>query len=457
MRLRLILSFTLVVMVSVTSVVIIARLGAMREVGRFMFRGGMLEVETLVADLEDYYRSRDSWQGVESLFSLMGQGQGHGGQGMGFGMMNQRLRLADEYGNLIVDTAGLASPSNLTSEEQVQAIPLLIDRRTVGYLLPEGGVPFNRSDERLLVNRINNAALLAGLIGGGLSLVLAFLLTYRLLKPVQELTQASRRLASGDLSQRVPIRGGDELADLGKTFNQMAGALQQAEQNRRSLTADIAHELRNPLAVQRAQLEAILDGVYPLASENLVSILEQNHLLSRLVDDLRTLALADSGQLDLHKQLADLAELVQRVIDRFKPQSEANQIALIFEKLTGPLPVLFVDPGRIEQILSNLLSNALRFTPRGGQICLSMSSSANQVELQVRDSGPGIPSEALPRLFDRFYRVDSSRSRQAGGSGLGLSIARQLAEAHGGTLSAANDPTGGAVFTLTLKTNNPRP
>jgi signal transduction histidine kinase len=219
------------------------------------------------------------------------------------------------------------------------------------------------------------------------------------------------------------------------------------------MTADIAHELRNPLAVQRANLEALQDGVYPLTPANLQPVLEQNLLLSHLVDDLRTLALAESGQLKMEFTPTDLPDLAQRVVDRFEPQANANhitvQISLDIDP-QNPLPLLNVDPMRIEQILNNLLSNALRYTPQGGQIMMAISQTRQNVLLTVHDSGTGIPTEALPHIFERFYRIDRSRSRSEGGSGLGLAIARELAEAQSGTLTASNHPKGGAVFTLTL-------
>lgn len=309
---------------------------------------------------------------------------------------------------------------------------------------------FSQGDEARLVSRISRAAWMAGLIGAALSLVLALILAYQLLRPVQALTRAARMMAQGDLSQRVAVGGNDELATLGRAFNHMAESLQRAEESRRAMTADIAHELRNPLAVQRAHLEALQDGVYPLTPENLTPILEQNQLLTRLVEDLRTLALADAGQLRLEFQPTDLKALVDNVLEHFMPQIAARRIELRRHYPEDALPHLSLDAQRIGQILNNLLSNALRHTPEGGFIELSLSAAPTAVQLSLRDSGAGIPAEALPHIFERFYRADKGRSRAEGGTGLGLAIARKLAQAHGGNLSAANHPQGGAVFTLTL-------
>ena len=215
------------------------------------------------------------------------------------------------------------------------------------------------------------------------------------------------------------------------------------------MTADIAHELRNPLAVQRANLEALQDGIYPPTPENLEPILAQNRLLTRLVEDLQTLALADAGELALERTSADFPALVKRAVDRFQTQARVNRIDLKVS-LPQDCPNIDLDPGRVEQILGNLLSNALRYTPGGGSIEIRVDCSREEVRLTVHDSGPGIPQEAFPHIFERFYRADKGRSRTEGGSGLGLAIARQLARAHGGDLAAENHPQGGAIFTLAL-------
>ncbi len=455
MRLRLILSFVLIVLVSVTSVVLIARSSTSTEIRSFMFHGGMTGTDTLVQLLQSYYQSQGSWDNVATQLDFPGVGRGRGMGSMMGGMMGQRLRLADADGNVLLDSQSQSPSGSLSNAELKSALPVEVDGRVVGYLLAEGGVGANQVAERFLVNRLSTAAISAGLIAGGLALLLGLFLTYSLMRPVRDLTSAARRLGSGDLTQRVQVKGNDELAVLGNAFNHMADSLQQAQESRRSMTADIAHELRNPLAVQRANLEALQDGVFPLSAQALEPVLEQNLLLSRLVDDLRTLALAEAGQLKLERQPTDLGGLVERLVERFKPQAAQRQVRLRIEngladgeKLTSLLVDL--DSMRVEQILNNLLSNALRFTPQEGEIVVGLARQANRVEVNVRDSGPGIPEEALPNIFERFYRADRSRSRSEGGSGLGLAIALHLAEAHGGTLTAANSPQGGAVFTLSL-------
>ncbi|HNB54449.1 MAG TPA: ATP-binding protein, partial [Anaerolineales bacterium] len=291
--------------------------------------------------------------------------------------------------------------------------------------------------------------LFATAISGVLAIILALILGYVLLRPVRTLTQASAALGEGDLDQRVPVEGDDEIANLGRTFNLMAESLQQAQVRRKAMTADIAHELRTPLSVQRANLEAIQDGIYPLTPDSIQPVYEQTLLLERLVDDLRTLALADAGELELVKTETDVPGLVQRVVEQFQPNAKSRH-QTIHSSLPTSCNIVDADPGRIEQILGNLITNAIRHTPEDGQITVEVQCHPDQVQIDVRDTGPGIPEESLPYIFERFYRGDRSRSRMEGGTGLGLAIARRLAEAHGGRLEAGNHPAGGAMFTLTL-------
>jgi signal transduction histidine kinase len=453
MRIRLILSFMLVSLLSIVIVVVVAQQGTANEVRAFIYGGGSTPNSSgLIGDLEEYYRLNGNWSGVETVLQghAPGRGQGKGGNQDVEGV---KFILADVENNILVNTRDPEASGKLNLFERQSAISLQNDSQTVGYLVIVGGQGANREPGGQLISRLNNAALVAALIAGVLSLIIAWFLTYRLMKPVNELTQAAEQLGGGDLSGRVQVRGNDELAVLGGSFNQMADSLQQAEASRRAMTADIAHELRNPLAVQRANLEALQDGIYPLTVENLEPIIKQNDLLTRLVDDLRTLALADSGRLELDLVPTNVTVLVNRVVELYQPRAGERSVALGIKGnvMDGSDDFEVVaDPMRLEQIISNLVDNALRYTPNDGVIDLQFQTSALGVKIIVHDGGPGIAEDALPYIFDRFYRADPSRSREDGGTGLGLAISRQLAQAHGGTLSAHNAPDGGAVFELFL-------
>ncbi len=456
MRVRLILSFTLVVLVAILAVVVFVRLDTQRQVENYMFRGGMVGAENLVQTLETYHTQNGSWQGVEALLNAPGNGLGLGMGRMrrsGPGPINQRLRLIDASGSLIYDTGGEVPPGTRVEQGLVNQAIQLVDSRntTIGYLLVNGGLVFQPGDQQPLIQRLNNAALYAALLALALGLGIALVLSARLLRPVRQLTEAAGKVAGGDLSQQVPVRGSDELAGLGRSFNSMSASLRQSEQRRQAMTADIAHELRTPLAVQRAYLEALQDGIYPMTVENLQPVMGQTELLGRLVEDLRTLALADAGELLLEKEPVEVEPFLQDALRPFQLQAAAQNIRLALNCIPADsAQIVLADHHRLAQILNNLLSNALRHTPDGGQIDVNLSRDGAWAQIEVHDSGPGIPAETLERVFERFYRADRSRSRQEGGTGLGLAIARQLAVAHGGELIAANDPTGGAIFRLRL-------
>ncbi|MGE3345084.1 MAG: sensor histidine kinase [Vicinamibacterales bacterium] len=278
--------------------------------------------------------------------------------------------------------------------------------------------------------------------------IVAAVLARRVLGPIQALHAAAQRVSRGDPG-RVEIRGHDELASLGRAFNEMAEALARQEQRKRDLTNDIAHELRTPLTDLRCHLEALQDGVVDITPETLATLHAEVTHLQSLVEDLGDLARAEARQLTLAPEAVDVRALLVRVHRQAAPRATALQIAL--DDISAPAGVMaWVDPGRLRQVVTNLLDNALVHTPAGGRIHLGASAADRQVTITVRDTGAGIPPDHLPHVFDRFYRVDPSRSRTTGGVGLGLAIARQLVEASGGRITAASEPSRGTTFTVTL-------
>lgn len=450
MRWRLIFSFLAVVVVAIISVIVVVRLDNENQVQNYFFRGGSSGAEELVISLEQYYNQRGSWEGIESRFASIRSGARMGtGRGAGSMMANSRLILTDSKGKVLVDTITKSVGSTLTQRELSAGIQLENTAgQVIGYLLIEGSTTAQRGDELPLLTKLNDAAWRAALISLVIALVFALILAAGFIRPIQRLTSAVQQLASGDLSHRVNVTGNDELATLAKSFNAMADSLQRSEQRRREMTADIAHELRSPLAVQRAHLEALQDGIYPISTETIQPIVEQNRLLERLVDDLRTLAMADAGELRLEITQVNLYNLLEEILERYKPAAEQKQITLSLS-VTGQKTLTYpLDPDRMAQIMNNLISNALRHTPPNGWVKVMLEATQNSCSIAVQDNGEGIPPEALPHIFERFYRADHARSRDKGGSGLGLTIARQLALAMGGELSAANAPEGGAVFTI---------
>ena len=283
--------------------------------------------------------------------------------------------------------------------------------------------------------------------------------------PLADIMDAAEAVATGNLQVRVKERGSREFQQLAGSFNRMTEELARTDQQRRNLTADVAHELRTPLHIIQGNLEGILDGVYNPTPEHIEATLQETRTLARLVDDLRTLSLAESGQLPLHPEVVDVHDLLADVATSFSPQAESAGIQICVEADESKPLTLYGDPGRLDQVLNNLVSNALRHTPPAGRIVLGAKSVPNntlqdnagqngaseQVELTVADTGEGINPDDLPFIFDRFWRGDRARTHTEGtGSGLGLAITGQLIKAHGGTITVASAPGRGTTFTMTL-------
>jgi signal transduction histidine kinase len=256
-------------------------------------------------------------------------------------------------------------------------------------------------------------------------------------------------VAAGDLTRRANIEGQDEVGQVAHTFNQMADSLQAYETERRQMTAAIAHELRTPLSVIQSNLEAMLDGVLPTDADELVSLHQEARLLNRLIEDLRTLSLTDAEQLRLQMEPVNVGKLAAQVVERLQLHAEEKGIQLD-TAVSNTLPLIQADPERLTQILTNLIANALRYTPEGTRVQVSVRTVSGGVETAVSDNGPGIPPEDLPKLFDRFWRAEQSRSRATGGSGLGLAVAKQLVQAHGGRIWVKSELNRGTRFTFFL-------
>ncbi len=496
-------AFALVVLVGVLVVTVVAGRATTRAFQHFMFQGRMVAAQDVLEALAAYYARNGSWAGVQAFLSRAGRTMGGmgmmgpmGGMSGMMGMMgSSRLQVVDaDTRQVVADTARTGIGRRVSEREWEAGLPIVVRGRTVGALLVQGmGMmgPSLGPLEAEFLRRVKRAVWWAALAAGGVALLLGGLLVYQITAPLGELARAAGRIAGGDLETRVRIRSSDELGRVGAAFNQMAASLARQEQLRRNLMADIAHELRTPISVIQGQVEALQDGVFPLTPESLEPIHNNAVLLSRLVEDLRTLAHAEAGQLTLDRRPVHLAEVVADLFDGLRSQAEAKGVVLEAD-VPPDLPPVDADPQRLRQVLLNLLSNALRHTPPGGRISIQLSVISNQSSvtsdqlsvnseqsaeglitnhcslitdhcslitdhwllITVRDTGPGIPPEDLPHIFDRFYRGDKSRSRRTGGMGLGLAIAKHLVEAHGGRIWAESTPGQGATFHVVLPAGN---
>jgi two-component system OmpR family sensor kinase/two-component system sensor histidine kinase BaeS len=286
-------------------------------------------------------------------------------------------------------------------------------------------------------------------------LVVGALLNRRLNAPLQRLAAAARAVAAGDLGQQVESGGSIEVAQVGRAFNEMTAALQEAETLRQNMVADVAHELRTPLSVLQGNLWAILNDAYPLEKAEIARLYDETRLLSRLVEDLRELALADAGQLCLDLRPTNVTQIIRHTVDNFALVAEAREVKLSAQ-LPDDVPPVQADPDRVAQVLRNLLVNALRHTPPGGEVTVSASPKPEKSEIAIADTGEGIAPEHVAHVFQRFWRADPARSRGdgeaplGGGTGLGLAVAQSLVEAQGGRIWVESSPGEGTVFRFTL-------
>jgi histidine kinase len=313
---------------------------------------------------------------------------------------------------------------------------------------PGGGREPLYQDFRAGFNEALSYAALAAIL---VAVVVSFVFSRGVVAPLHAIMQASQRIAAGRYDERVQVQGSDELAGLALHFNQMAQKLEEVESMRRRLIGDVSHELRTPLAAIKGSMEGLMDGVLPASPETYQQIYAEADRLNRLVDDLQELSRVESGAYQLDIKPVDLASVLRTVTKRLAPQFDSKRISLDL-KLAADLPPILADEDRAVQILTNLMGNALQYTPEGGKVSISASRRDGEVQIAVQDAGIGIPSEHLPHVFDRFYRVDQSRSRRlGGGSGIGLTIARALVEAQGGRIRVESEGEGkGSTFSFTL-------
>ncbi len=349
--------------------------------------------------------------------------------------------ISDQAGRTVTSSTGFTAASGPQS-----SLPIVVHGQRVGTAMVRfTGSGLNAADRRL------QAALLWAIAGAaGLAALLALLtglaVARRITRPITRLIAVTRAMAAGDRAARAgEIRGPGELRELAAAFDQMAGALDRQEQVRRNLVADVAHELRTPIAILQAGHEALVDGVAEPTPAELGSLRDEVLRLARMVSDLQTLAAADAAALNLARQECDLADLAAAAADSLARRFEAA--GLILGRQLSAAPVLG-DAHWLHQVITNLLTNALKFTPAGGHVTISTWRRDGEALLQVTDTGVGVPAEDLPRIFDRFWR--GRQASQISGSGIGLAVAAELAQAHGGQLTATSQPGLGTQLTLTL-------
>lgn len=389
----------------------------------------------LSSTLEAYYQGHGSWEGVENLvprgsFDPMRIEQNEWRDSI---LLDNQFHIILDHGNAFSPLIG--QKYRMRSDDS--PVPLWVNGREVGILVVTH-LPVGKDVMDSLVLPFIVIVFFLGV----LTLVFGFLLSTRLIKPLAEVISASHEMSSGNLGTRVTVQGPDDLRMLSDSFNQMAESLEMNDRNQRSMIADIAHELRTPLAVVQGKLEGIIDGIYPTDTEHVQPVLEQVIRLKNLISDLDTLAQAESNQLKFNIIPVNLDHLVAQSVRLFEIDALKRHITLQYVS-ENDLPLISGDPQRIGQVINNLVGNAIRYIPENGHVEVKIVKRKEGCELTVRDDGPGIPENDLPHVFERFWRVDKSRSRDSGGAGLGLAIARQFIEIQGGHIFATNSDRGG--------------
>jgi len=436
---RLLAAFALVIIVIIGSVSFFTYRTTRSEIGRFGERIELMQARRVESQLSSHYYHQGGWEGIQPSVTQWGN------------LYGRRIILTDTDGMVVADSKGELLGALYTADIPGRPMSPPWETGTIGilHINPAESPEVNLASLHIVYRTIGHFFIWGGLLAVAIALLLTFFLSRRILAPVKALTQAARRLGKGDFSQRVHSRDKGEVGELAQSFNSMADDLERAERLRRNMVADVAHELRTPLSNLSGYLEAIRDGVVKPDTDTIRSLDEEASSLSRLVDDLQELSLADAGELKLTCHKEGASKLIKQVVAALQPKAAAKGLT-VSVNLPDDLPPVNIDSHRIRQVLHNLLENAVAHTTQGDTITVTSWQQDNQLKVSVADTGAGIPAKDLPNIFERFYRVDKSRTRATGGTGLGLTIAKRLVEAHGGKIEVQSEPGKGSTFTFAL-------
>ena len=439
LQFRLFIAFTLVIVVTIGSAFFFTYQTTKAELRRFSEHFEEVRTQRIEMELSNYYYRQGGWEGIQPFIEQWGN------------LYERRIILTDVDGIVVADSQGTLLGESVESDVQGVMVSSPWGSGNLGILYmspsppPEMGFP----SLNIVFWTIGRFLLWGGLVAIAFSLLITFFLSQRILAPVKALTRTARRLGKGDLSQRVKFKDKSEVGELAQAFNVMADNLERDEQLQRNMIADVAHELRTPLSNLSGYLEAIRDGVKKPDADTIRSLHEEATLLSRLVNDLQELSLAEAGKLKLNCLAEDIIELIKQTVTVVRSQAMSKGVSISID-LPDKLPEVNIDSHRISEVLRNLLENAVAHTAKGDSITIAARQQGSWVEVSITDTGEGISAEDLPNIFERFYRVDKSRTRATGGSGLGLTITKRLVEAHGGKIEAWSEPGNGSRFSFTL-------
>lgn len=444
LRSKLILTHTLVVIMAVSLVSIIANLSLDRYFRSLAETQARDAAGTLAPIFARCYAEEHTWN--HALRSCVPRGQLRNQGILGV----RRMLIANDKSLVLFDSQDSLLESVLLPQEfEKFSAPIIVDGKRIGIVAVE---PNNRNfgpAEQQFLRLMRRTVFLASLGALALALLVSTFFSSGLTRSLRLLTGASYRLAQGDRSAQVPAHQQDEVGELSRAFNTLSSELAHSEHIRRQMVADIAHELRTPLSVMQLELESLEDGVTQFTPDALGSLHEEVDLLNHLIDDLRTLSLADAGQLPLHLESLPVPQIAERIHTRFSGPAREKQITLGLEA-APELPAVRADAARLHQVIGNLMNNALRYTPSGGLITVAIHAAPSEIIFEVRDTGSGFDPVDAAAIFERFYRTDKARTRDTGGSGLGLAIVRGLTQAMGGRVWATSNPAQGSAFFVAL-------
>ena len=402
-----------------------------------------MRLEDMASVAGNYYQKK-GWEGIDNiLMPGMGHGRGQGGMGMKR-QFADRISIVDRDGRIVSDSLERDIGQYYVEQSDAETVPISVNEEKVGTLIAytsKGNLEDN------FITSVRMANIKAGILAAIFALAMGIYLSRRISKPLVMLSEAARKIANRELSHRVPIYTNDEIGEVGGAFNKMAESLEHNELLRKNLIADVAHELRTPLSILRGNLELLKDDLIKPSPEVFASLHEESIRISKLVDDLQSLAHADAGEMQFDFKMEDLAQVVRNIASELSSEAAKKNIKIDVQA-SEPVHVLF-DRYRIGQVLYNLISNAIRYTEKG-KVQIKVQDLPKFVRVEVCDNGPGIAEKYLPFLFDRFYRVEKSRNRTSGGSGLGLAIAKSFVEAHGGRISVESKIGEGSKFVFYL-------
>jgi two-component system, OmpR family, sensor histidine kinase BaeS len=440
---KLILAFLTVSLISIGVIVASIRFSTNREFDKFL--NNQYETE-LGQELAKYYETNKTWNNIDRTYIGFTATQ--------FGPQGDRpsnFSVTDANGIVVMESFAHKLGNTVGADILAKATSIKVNDKTVGYLIIERPPDKRDPTGDAFIKRLDLSLLLTAIGTIVLAFIFGAILSRTITRPIRELTKATHEMADGKFGQQVPVRSRDEIGELASSFNKMNDDLARSFNLRKQMTADIAHELRTPLSLIIGHAEAVHDGVLPPSTENFEIIREEAERLEQLVNDLRTLSLADAGELSVEFQPIEINKLLGDIQSHYMVPFNQKRVTLDLE----PAPVALtvnLDPIRFSQVLTNILDNALRYTPEEGRVAIVVKQNGDQVEINIQDSGEGVTPEDAAHLFDRFYRADASRTRDrdAGGSGLGLAIAKSIVEMHQGKIWAESEKGNGLKVVIQL-------